>query len=173
MDRTRLHATIAALLAASATLVAAGARAHGEASPDSRNSVRAANLDPVETSFGRTGKPDEVTRTIEVSGDDAMRYDPSVITVRRDETVRLLVHNTGKLDHELVIGTLAQLQEHAALMRKHPGMEHDEPFMAHVAPGGSAELIWKFTEPGEFHFGCLVPGHFEAGMAGLIRVKER
>jgi uncharacterized cupredoxin-like copper-binding protein len=87
--------------------------------------------------------------------------------------VRLVVRNTGKLEHELVLGTLAQLREHAALMRKYPGMEHDEPFMAHVAPGGTAEMIWKFTRPGEVHFGCLVAGHFEAGMAGVVRVIDR
>jgi uncharacterized cupredoxin-like copper-binding protein len=42
--------------------------------------------------------------------------------------------------------------------------------MVHLAPGQSGEVIWQFTEPGEFHFGCLVPGHFEAGMKGRIRV---
>lgn len=169
MKRAIVAATIVAGMLAAPGL----GRAHGEASAGAPAQHRAANLDPLETSFGRTGNPVEVARTIEVRGNDEMRYRPSVITVRRNETVRLLVRNTGKLDHELVLGTLAQLQEHAELMRKHPGMEHDEPFMAHVAPGGSAEVIWKFTRPGEFHFGCLVPGHFEAGMAGLIRVIDR
>jgi uncharacterized cupredoxin-like copper-binding protein len=31
-------------------------------------------------------------------------------------------------------------------------------------------VIWQFTPPGEFHFGCLVPGHFEAGTKGCITV---
>jgi uncharacterized cupredoxin-like copper-binding protein len=26
---------------------------------------------------------------------------------------------------------------------------------------------------GEYHFGCLLPGHFEAGMIGQIRVLAR
>jgi uncharacterized cupredoxin-like copper-binding protein len=50
-------------------------------------------------------------------------------------------------------------------------MEHDEPFMAHVAPGKTATMVWQFTQPGEFHYGCMVPGHFEAGMVGRVRVK--
>ena len=49
-------------------------------------------------------------------------------------------------------------------MRKHPGMEHDEPYMAHVHPGKTETIIWQFTKPGAFYYGCLVPGHFEAGM---------
>ena len=32
---------------------------------------------------------------------------------------------------------------------------------------------WLFTRDGEFYYCCLVPGHFEAGMVGRIRVTER
>ena len=45
-------------------------------------------------------------------------------------------------------------------------MEHDEPYMAHVAPGRTETIVWQFTKAGTFHFGCLMPGHFEAGMIG-------
>ncbi|TSE28345.1 hypothetical protein Tther_02140 [Tepidimonas thermarum] len=40
--------------------------------------------------------------------------------------------------HEIVIGTPEELAAHAELMKKHPGMEHDEPHMAHVPPGRRA-----------------------------------
>jgi uncharacterized cupredoxin-like copper-binding protein len=72
--------------------------------------------------------------------------------------------------HEMVLGTMEELKKHAELMRKHPGMEHDEPYMAHVAPGKTETITWQFTKAGEFHYGCLIPGHFEAGMIGKIRV---
>jgi uncharacterized cupredoxin-like copper-binding protein len=62
------------------------------------------------------------------------------------------------------------LKAHAELMRKHPGMEHDEPHMAHVAPGKSGEIGWQFTRVGKFYYGCLIPGHFEAGMVGKVTV---
>ena len=55
-------------------------------------------------------------------------------------------------------------------MKKHPGMEHDEPYMAHVASGRTGELVWTFNRAGEFEFACLIPGHFEAGMIGRIAV---
>jgi len=39
-----------------------------------------------------------------------------------------------------------------------------------VAPGKTGTLVWQFTNAGEFNYGCLVPGHFEAGMVGKISV---
>lgn len=131
---------------------------------------RGPNLDFVEKPFGETGDPKKVTRTIRVVGTDAMRFSPARITIRRGETVRFVFKNGGKLNHESVLGTMADLKEHAELMKKFPGMEHDEPYMLHVAPGKTGEMIWRFTRPGEFYFGCLMPGHFEAGMVGSIVV---
>ncbi len=134
---------------------------------------RPANLDPVNKNFGRTGDPKKVTQTIRIKGDDNMRFTPSAITVKQGETIRFVVENTGTVMHEAVLGTVDELNKHAEAMRKHPNMEHDEPYMVHVAPGQSGEMIWQFTEVGEVHFGCLIPGHFEAGMRGLIKVVAR
>ena len=49
-------------------------------------------------------------------------------------------------------------------------MEHDEPWMAHVAAGGKSEIVWTFNRAGEFEFACLIAGHYEAGMVGRIVV---
>jgi uncharacterized cupredoxin-like copper-binding protein len=65
---------------------------------------------------------------------------------------------------------MEELKQHAALMKKHPGMEHDEAYMAHVRPGKRGEIVWQFTRAGEFYYACLLPGHFEAGMVGKIVV---
>ena len=122
--------------------------------------------------WGIAGDRKAVKRTIEVRMADAMRYTPDRIEVRLGETVRFVHRNDGKVLHEFVIGTKKELEEHAALMRKHPGMEHDEPYMAHVGPGKTAEMIWTFNREGEFDFACLIPGHFEAGMVGKIIVRK-
>jgi uncharacterized cupredoxin-like copper-binding protein len=126
-----------------------------------------------ETAFGREGDPKKASRTITIDMNDQMRFKPAELTVKRGETIRFRVNNSGKVLHEMVIGTMAELKEHAELMKKHPGMEHDEPYMAHVAPGKTETLVWQFTKPGEFHYGCLVPGHFEAGMVGKLIVTGR
>lgn len=72
--------------------------------------------------------------------------------------------------HEMVIGTKKELDTHAEMMKKNPGMEHDEPYMVHAAPGKSESMIWLFNRPGEFLYACLIPGHYEAGMVGKITV---
>lgn len=123
------------------------------------------------TLFGRQGDPMKVTRTIRVGMSDKMRFEPENLTVQKGETVRFVVANKGTVLHEMVLGTTQTLKEHAELMKKHPGMEHDEPSMAHVKPRATGEIIWQFTQAGEFQFACLIPGHYDAGMVGKVAVK--
>jgi uncharacterized cupredoxin-like copper-binding protein len=130
----------------------------------------AAPISTEEHAFGKQGDPKKVTRTIAIDMNDMMGFNPPEITVKQGETIRFVVANKGKLMHEMVIGTMEELKEHGELMKKHPGMEHDEPYMSHVSPGKKEELVWQFTKEGEFHYACLVPGHFEAGMIGKIKV---
>lgn len=123
--------------------------------------------------FGIAADPKTATRTIRVAMTDGMRFVPDIIEVRQDEIVKFVVTNKGKRLHELVIGTPAELKEHAGLMKRFPGMEHDEPHMLHVRRGRSGEIAWQFNRPGVFSFACLIPGHFEAGMVGKIIVREK
>ncbi len=124
-----------------------------------------------EKEFGRQGDSKKVSRTINIDMADTMRFTPAELSIKRGETIRFVVKNKGQVLHEMVIGTKKELVEHAELMRKHPNMEHDEPYMAHVSAGKQETMVWQFTKAGEFYFGCLVPGHFEAGMVGKIIVK--
>jgi uncharacterized cupredoxin-like copper-binding protein len=81
-----------------------------------------------------------------------------------------VIKNSGKIMHEMVLGTKKDLDEHAALMMKFPGMEHEEPYMAHVGPGKTGEIIWTFNKPGTFDYACLIAGHYQAGMVGKVTV---
>ena len=127
--------------------------------------------DVEEHEFGKASDPSLAKQTIEVDMTDNLRFNPDIVTVDKGDTVRFVVRNRGRLMHEMVLGTDESLTEHAKLMQKFPGMEHDEPHMAHVSPGGEHVMGWQFTKSGEFHFGCLVPGHFEGGMRGKIVVR--
>ena len=143
------------------------AHAHGE-KPHAKKDTKPISMD--ETPFGREGDSKKVSRTVTVDMSDKMRFTPRELTIKQGETVRFRVKNSGQVMHEMVLGTMEELKKHAEMMKKHPGMEHDEPYMAHVAPGKTETMVWQFTKPGEFHYGCLVPGHFEAGMIGRVRV---
>lgn len=122
--------------------------------------------------WGIAGDAKAVRRTIEVRMLDTMRFVPDRIEVRLGETVRFVHRNVGKVMHEFVIGTPQELDEHAALMLKFPAMEHDEPYMAHVPPGQTAQIVWHFNRPGEFKFACLIAGHYSAGMVGSLIVRK-
>ncbi|MGE4236862.1 cupredoxin domain-containing protein [Hydrogenophaga sp.] len=120
--------------------------------------------------WGIGGHSNAVKRTVEIRMTDNMRFTPDLIEVKQGETIRFVHVNNGKVMHEFVLGTKKELDEHAAAMKKFPGMEHDEPYMAHVGPGKKGEIVWNFNKVGEFDFACLLPGHYEAGMVGKIKV---
>src|SRR5918996_2440518 len=177
---------VAAILA----FAAGTAWSHGGGHVD-KPAAKAAPVNTEEHAFGRAGDPRRVVRTMYIGMDDRMHFSvtasarperkvdstpgdpghliPGDIVVKQGETIRFVVRNHGKVMHEMVIGTMKELKEHAELMRKFPGMEHDEPYMAHVAPGKQGEIVWQFTRAGEFHYACLVPGHMEAGMIARIK----
>ncbi|HMO44865.1 MAG TPA: cupredoxin family protein [Rubrivivax sp.] len=164
MDRRRRQLLLAA---SSALLGNSGlARAHGdEDHPKSASPVKKEQKD-----WGIAGDAKAVKRTVEVRMLDTMRFTPDRIDVRLGETLRFRVQNTGKVMHEFVIGTQAENAKHAALMLKFPNMEHDEPYMAHVPPGKTGEIVWTFNRAGTFEFACLIAGHYQAGMVGTIGV---
>ena len=164
-----MKATVVPALAA-LLMLSGSALAHEKAPHGQKTQKKAISNE--EKPFGREGDSRKVARTIKVDMSDAMRFSPADIQVKRGDTIRFVVKNSGKTMHEMVLGTMQELKEHAEIMKKHPGMEHDEPYMAHVAPGKTERIVWQFTKTGEFYYGCLIPGHFEAGMVGKIRVTD-
>jgi uncharacterized cupredoxin-like copper-binding protein len=129
-----------------------------------------AGHDHLEDSIGRPGAAAQVKRTVNIEMNDAMRFIPASITVKKGEIIRFRLKNSGEMDHEFVLGTEEELKNHQELMEKHPEMEHDDPNMITVAPGEAGEIIWHFTRNGIVGFACLLPGHFDAGMKGNIKV---
>lgn len=158
------------LIAACALLISAGGTFGHENAPHSGHHAAAVKE---QKAWGIAGDAPAVTRTITVRMTDDMRFAPRHIEVREGETVRLLAENRGQMLHEIVIGTPDELDQHAEMMLKHPGMEHDEPYMAHVPPGQRGEIVWQFNRPGTFRFACLVAGHYQAGMSGTLTVHPR
>ena len=125
-------------------------------------------------SAGEPGDPKKPAQVIVVTmreGDGEMLFFPERLEVRKGEQVRFLLRNNGLLDHEFVVATTEENLKHAEEMRKNPDMEHDDPNAKRITSKKASELVWKFTKAGQFEFGCLIPGHREAGMTGIIVVK--
>lgn len=148
--------TIATVLFAVAATAGPGAGGHGHGHDES--------------AIGQPGQAAKVTRTVQVDMADTMRFTPANFSVKQGETIRFIVKNSGQVKHEFVLGMEKELKEHYAQMMKFPEMEHDDPNMVTVAPGKTGEVIWQFTKAGPVNFACLHPGHYDAGMKGLIKV---
>lgn len=125
---------------------------------------------PEHSLTGHAGDPARISRTVDVSMDDRMRFEPAYLDVKAGETVHFRVKNNGQLPHEMVIGTLDELQAHAEQMRTMPDMPHDESNAVALDAGQQGDLLWHFSQPATLDFACLIAGHLEAGMKGTINV---
>lgn len=148
------------------------------------------------SSIGEPGTKANVTRTVTITVRDNY-YEPEAIEVKKGETIRFIVKNTGELLHEFNIGTsgmhaehqkeMMQMAEHGMLTAtgiNHqmmnmdhgkaglPSMKHDDPNSVLVEPGKSAELVWKFSKDATLEFACNLPGHYEAGMVGHFKFQN-
>lgn len=126
-----------------------------------------------ESAMGKPGNPAKVSRTVNVDMTDNMRFTPDNITVKKGETIKFVVKNSGRIKHEMVLGSAKEINEHAEMMKKMPGMEHAEQNMVVVDPGKTGEIVWQFNKTGKFDFACLQPGHYEAGMKGTLAVNKK
>lgn len=162
------HIFISALVLSSA--LSNTAWAHGSKEGDDH--AEKAEVVKEQKPWGIAGDAADVSRTIEVSMKDTMRFTPEVVDIKVGETIRFVAKNDGQILHEFVLGTTKTNDEHAEMMLKYPGMEHDEPYMTHVDPSKTGEIIWTFNRAGKFDFACLIAGHYQAGMKGDIVVVD-
>lgn len=125
-----------------------------------------------------------VSRSIAVNMDDQMRFTPSQIDVQAGETVRFIVTNSGQTAHEMVLGSDEDIRVHAEAMKQAAakgqgrdganshgtGHDHGTGAAISVASGQTGELVVTFPEATLVQMACLIPGHYEAGMRGTIKV---
>jgi uncharacterized cupredoxin-like copper-binding protein len=123
---------------------------------------------------GEPGDPKKPFRTVEIAmteGLGTMTYSLSSMEVRKGEQIKFVLKNAGHLAHEFLLDSVENNAKHKIQMEKHPDMEHDEPNGKKLEPKASSEIVWRFTKAGTFEFACLIPGHYEAGMKGVVVVK--
>ncbi len=122
---------------------------------------------------GTPGDPKKPFRTVEMTakeGNGTMSFEPAKIVVKQGEQVKFVIKNAGELDHEFMLETFEENKKHAIAMQKNPEMEHDDPNGKRVVSKKSADLLWKFSKLGTYEYACLIPGHYEAGMKGVVEV---
>ncbi|MEO4044981.1 plastocyanin/azurin family copper-binding protein [Hoeflea sp. CAU 1731] len=160
---TALFSTNAALAAGSHS----GGHDDGEGSKDHHEKM----------AVGEPGNKSMVNKrislTMKETDDGEMVFQPSSISVDEGQTVQFIIKNKGELVHEFVLDNHDNVMEHKAVMEKFPEMEHDDPNSIRLEPGKRGEVIWKFSNAGEFEFACLIPGHYDAGMKGDLKVSAK
>jgi uncharacterized cupredoxin-like copper-binding protein len=121
-----------------------------------------------------------VDRTLQVDMNDTMRFTPDLLQVAAGETLKLVVHNSGKLPHEMVLGSEAALKAHALEMKQstghsdgHAHASGNELLALSVKPGETKEWVIRFDQAQTLQMACLIPGHFEAGMKGQVIVQHK
>ena len=147
--------------------------------------------------FGQPASAANATRTVEVDMTD-IAFTPKALQVKAGETVRFVLVNKGQLLHEFNLGNAAMHAAHQKEMLKmqqsgamtptgmsHDGMDHsamghgamgmagmkhDDPNSVLVEPGKTAELTWTFSQADNLEFACNIPGHYQAGMVGTLKV---
>lgn len=140
--------------------------------------------------FGQAVKAGPGTRTVTITMKDNL-YEPESVNIKAGETIRFAVVNKGDFLHEFALGqpndhakhqemmktmmdhgmiTATSVNQEAMKMDMGPGGHAHGPESASVLvePGKQAELTWKFTKAMKLEFACTIPGHYEAGMVGMI-----
>ena len=101
---------------------------------------------------GATTTPSAVSGTEVTVEAGEFKLNPSEITVKKGEKVKLTFKNTGKFQHDYVISDL-----NVATKRIQPGEQETVEFTP--------------EEAGEFKFICSVGNHKEQGMVGTLTVE--
>ena len=128
-----------------------------------------------EMEIGRPGDDHHVDRVVQISmtetEDGQMLFEPRTLEFAKGETIKLVITNKGEIEHEFVMDTYEENQQHKEMMAKFD-MEHDDPNSVRLDAGGAAEIVWTFSNEGRFQFACLIPGHYESGMHGALDVND-
>ena len=142
--------------------------------------------------IGKKGNPSEVEKVIKVKMYDNY-YEPKKFKVKKNQTIKFIVYNYGKLVHEFNIATKEMHLKHQPemmrmveneilladridkkkmkeLSKKDHSMSHSHSNSVLLEPNEIGEIIWKFNTDSNLEAACNVPGHYEAGMIANINI---
>ena len=145
--------------------------------------------------IGSPGEKSKATRIVRINMFDNY-FQPHILRFMEGETVRFLIKNSGEFVHEFNIGTknmhkshepeMLMMMEHgviepgkinwdaAKIMQEKMGHGmHNEPNSVLLEPGKIGELVWKFPKHANLEFACNVPGHYDSGMVGKIKLSHK
>jgi azurin len=133
------------------------------------------------------GAKSGAARTIEITAGDDMKFGVTQIDAKPGEQLRVVLKSVGKMPkavmgHNFVVlkagADPAAFNNAAMNARATDFMPPELKSQVHAAtpgllgPGETLEVTFKApAKPGEYTFLCSFPGHFAAGMKGILAVK--
>jgi len=125
------------------------------------------------------------TATVEITGNDRMQYNINEFTVPAGSTVRIKFVNVGDLPknamgHNVVVMKKdVDLQPFVAAAAQAGQNDYFPPdrsdaVIAHtemLGPDQSDTMTFEAPAPGDYPYLCSFPGHFAAGMRGVMTVE--
>ena len=141
--------------------------------------------------IGEKGNPNKVDKVIEIKMYDNY-FIPSEINIKKNQTIKFIVHNHGEFVHEFNIATkemhlkhqpeMMKMVEYEILLpdkidkkkmkdisKKDHSMSHSHSNSVLLEPNKSGEIIWKFNTDTKLEAACNIPGHYESGMIAKIK----
>ena len=125
-------------------------------------------------------------RTIEITGTDQMKYDVTSIDAEPGEEIRIVLTTESSLPKQamahnvILMDSEADVQEFVNASMKARDNEYiaegfdDQIIAASDLAGGGESVEITFTvpeEPGSYEYICTFPGHYAAGMKGVLTVQ--
>jgi uncharacterized cupredoxin-like copper-binding protein len=105
------------------------------------------------------------------------KFEPASIELTAGTPVRLTLQNAGTVEHDFSVAEMPMVESAAAStpMAGHEmgGMQAVPQLHVAAAIGQRATVEFTPTKAGSYGFFCTVPGHKEAGMAGVLVVSPR
>ena len=105
---------------------------------------------------GTTSTP----RVVRIVAGGDLRFFPDVVTVNQGETITFEVTAMGMTTHEFMVGPAADVAADT----------FGTPEVADIDMMATKSLTYTFNGSGPFAFACHAPGHYEAGMRGVMVV---
>jgi uncharacterized cupredoxin-like copper-binding protein len=121
---------------------------------------------PPSPTLAPTATPNDGAQAVEVTLLDSMAIKPKNITVDAGTPVRFVITNDGALEHDFFIGSDRE-QKQRESGQGEPGPDR---YVA-VPPGATVTLLTTFPSAGKTIVGCVVPGHYSAGMKATITIE--
>ncbi len=139
-------------------------------------------LKEVDKTTAESGKKSDHARELLVTVRSGMQYHPTLLTATPGEALKMRLHNTDAMPHNLVLITpesTVKVGEAATAMLTDPqaGVKHYIPalpevlhFIPVLEPETQHVLHFKApSQPGDYPFICTFPGHWQA-MRGVLRI---